>query len=679
MGNRLYWNLAFRNLKNNRQVYLPYLLSSIGIIMMFYILSALGPSIREDEMYGGATVATVMGLGQIVIGIFAVLFLFYTNSFIMKRRKKELGLYNILGMERWHIARIILRETILVSGGAILLGLGFGVLFSRAMFLLLGKMLAVQVPIDFKIPASAVVSVIALFLSVFLVTTIYNILQVRLSKPIELLHGGEIGEKEPKSHWLLSVLGVLCLGAGYWLAVSITSPLDALMWFFAAVVLVIFGTYLLFMTGITALLKLLKRNKTFYYRADHFTAVSGMLYRMKQNAAGLASICILFTCLLVTVSTTFSLYTGMEGIIRDRYPRNVEIDAWEISRAGEKLLRQTVAETCEQKGVSPENIRDREYLSWTVSRNGNEFSFGEEFSAIYGIIEVYTREEFERFSGEQIDLAEDEILLGDPRHTFPEDEDVVFIGEESDITFHVIPTDFDFADGGMSSMIYETYYMVIPDDRAIAPIISGGTEADLETKLGSRRWYYGFDVDASQEVISDLPLAINTSLAEKLPRDGVTFESLSIEDSASNRQSFYVLYGGLFFVGLFLGTLFLLGTALIIYYKQVSEGYEDARRFAIMQQVGMSRAEVKKSIHSQILQVFFLPLLTAVLHLAFAFPMLQKILYLLNMVNFRLVFSSTVGCVMVFGMVYAVIYAITARTYYKIVETSDGGRERAWL
>lgn len=675
MGKGFYWKLAFQNLRNHRQVYLPYLLSSTGIVMMFYLLGALAPGIREDDMYGGTTVATVITLGQIVIGIFAVLFLFYTNSFIMKRRKKELGLYNILGMEKRHIARIILRESLLSSFSSILLGIGFGILFSKALFLAFGRLLGVELPIAFTIPPTALVSTAALFLLIFLCTTLYNAAQVGLSKPIDLLHGSDAGEKEPKAHWLLAVLGAALLGTGYWLAVSITSPLDALLWFFAAVILVILGTYLLFLTGVTALLKLLKKNKRFYYKATHFTTVSGMLYRMKQNAAGLASICILFTCLLVTVSTTFSLYTGMEGIIRERYPRNIAVNAWEINDAGKEFVRQSAAEACEKEGVSPENIREREFFSWMVSRRGNEFSLGEEFSTTYGMIEFYTQEEFERFSGEQVDLQEDEILLGDPRHTFPAGESVVFHGAEKDVTLRVVPTDYDFADGDMSSMIYETYYMVIPSDQALLPVLYGNTEAALETSLNPRNWYYGFDVPGGDEKSTAVADVLNTALWDPdkpLMADGspVTYETLRTEDVGRNRQSFFALYGGLYFVGLFLGTLFLLGTALIIYYKQVSEGYEDARRFQIMQQVGMSRAEVKRTIHNQILTVFFLPLLTAVLHLAFAFPMLQKILYMLQLTDFWLLFWSTAGCVLVFGAVYAVIYLITARTYYKIVESA---------
>ncbi len=674
MKKGFYWKLAFQNLKINRRVYVPYLLSSVGIIMMFYMLGALGPSIRADEMYGGTTVATVMALGQIVIGVFAVLFLFYTNSFIMKRRKKELGLYNILGMEKRHIARIIFRESLLTAASAILLGLGFGLLFSKAMFLLLGKLLAVEIPIAFSVPLSAVVSTVILFLCVFFVTTLYNILQVKLAKPIELLHGGETGEKEPKAHWLLAVLGALCLGAGYWLAVTIVSPIEALLWFFVAVILVIFGTYLLFITGITALLKLLKKKKKFYYKANHFTTVSGMLYRMKQNAAGLASICILFTCLLVTVSTTFSLYTGMEGIIRTRYPRNLSIQAWEANEATKELIRSTAAEECEKAGLSPLNILDRESYGLTVSREGNVFDPGNEFSSSgasnFAVLTIYTQQEFERFSGEKVELAENQILLGDPRNSFPEGETVTFRRPDGNLDFQVLRSGYDFAGGETSATIYETYYLVVKDEAVLETIPQGLSATSLDNKLLPRHWEYEFDVDADPNVISDLSFSINTSFTEKRPQDGVTFERLSIEDSASNRWSFHVMYGGLFFLGLFLGTLFLLGTALIIYYKQVSEGYEDARRFRIMQQVGMSRAEVKRSIHSQILTVFFLPLLTAVLHLSFAFPMLQKILFMLQMGDFWLLLGSTAGCVLVFGAVYAVIYAVTARTYYKIVETS---------
>lgn len=663
MGKGFYWKLALTNLRKNKRVYLPYILSSIGIIIMFYIMSAIGPGINQEEMYGGASVASMMSLGVFVIGLFAVLFLFYTNSFIMKRRKKELGLYNILGMEKRHISKVIFRETLMVSFLCIAAGLLLGILFSKLAFMLLLKILGIAIPIEFLIPGSAILCTLVLFCCIFLATMLYNILQVRLSKPIELLHGGETGEKEPKARWILAVLGAALLGTGYYIAVTITSPLDALMFFFLAVILVILGTYLLFMTGITAVLKLLKKNKSYYYKTKHFTSVSGMLYRMKQNAAGLASICVLFTALLVTVSTTFSLYTSMDELIRTRYPRNVMFTARGANDTAIRMVHDIVSEECEKAGLEPLNVLDRSDWSMTVARKENQFTtIDETYSSTYGILTVYTLDEFNRFSGQNETLGENEVLFSDPRHTFPSDSSMVVDGNECSIR----RTDYDFSGGSTSAVIYETYYLVVPDEAFLKSVFYSLPESsDPDTPTYS----YDFDVDCSDEALSDLSAAINYRISTGFPADGAEFDSLFFEDSASSRADFLSLYGGLFFLGLFLGILFLLGTALIIYYKQVSEGYEDARRFQIMQDVGMSHAEVKKSIHSQIMTVFFLPLLAAVVHLAFAFPMLQKILALLNLVNVQLILISTVGCVLVFALAYAAIYAITARTYYKIIES----------
>ena len=668
MANRsrgFYWKLALTNLRNNRRVYLPYILSSIGIAMMFYIMCALGPGIDQENMYGGASVSSMMFLGSIVIGIFSVLFLFYTNSFIMKRRKKELGLYNILGMEKRHIAKVILRETLMVAVLCIVLGLGLGILFSKLMFLVLGKVLGLELPIAFIVPSSAVISTVALFFCIFFATMLYNILQVRLAKPIELLHGGETGEKEPKAHWLLAVLGALLLGSGYYIAVTITSPLDALMFFFIAVILVILGTYLLFMTGITAMLKILKKNKKFYYKATHFTTVSGMLYRMKQNAAGLASICILFTALLVTVSTTFSLYTSMDDLIHTRYPRNILILSRGANDAAKEAIQTIAEEECEKVGKEPLQLLERSYWNCSMNRIGNDFTplegaYMYDSSGSYSTFTLFTLEEFNRFSGQNETLGDNELLLSDPRGTFPADNSITISGRE----FSIRRTDYNMDDGEGSAMIYDIYYVVVPNMETVEFILE--PTGNVLDPLYS----YDFDIDGEQEDIAALGSAIRYRFSEAFPMEGVEFDSLQAEDSASSYEDFFSLYGGLFFLGLFLGFLFLLGTALIIYYKQVSEGYEDARRFSIMQKVGMSHKEVKKSIHSQILLVFFLPLLTAVLHLAFAFPMLQKILAVLNLVNVQLILLSTLGCVIVFAIAYAIIYAITAKTYYKIVESA---------
>lgn len=662
MGKRgvgFYWKLAFTNLKGNRRVYLPYLLSSVGIIMMFYSINALGQGIDQGALYGGTTVASMMGLGVFVIGLFAVLFLFYTNSFIIKRRKKELGLYNILGMEKRHIAHILFRETLLIAVCSLALGLGLGIVFSRVLFWLLGLLLGTNLAVAFVVPASAVTATLGLFGAIFLLTLCYNLLQVKLSKPIELLHGGETGEREPKAHWFLALLGALLLGTGYYMAVTIQDPLSALVFFFVAVILVILGTYLLFITGITAMLKLLKKNKRFYYKTNHFTALSGMLYRMKQNAAGLASICVLFTALLVTVSTTFSLYTSMDGLLRARYPRNVLVSVCDANQEAKDMVRSAVNQKSQELGLALENVVDREGWNITTARVGNTLHTQEVSLETCAVVNIFTQSEFARFSGQQVDLAENQVLLFDPANTFPGGDTLNI----DDKTYEIVPSDYVMPEASTLAQIYEMYYLVVRDETVVENILAPSGSDTFPI------YSYDFDVAGGDpEDIAALREALGTV---DFSGPGVEYEALLFEDSATSRQSFMELYGGLFFLGLFLGVLFLLGTALIIYYKQVSEGYDDARRFNIMQKVGMSHREVKQSIHSQILLVFFLPLVTAVLHLAFAFPMLQKILLVMGLNNFPLILCSTLGCVGVFAVAYLVIYALTARTYYNIVESAS--------
>ena len=661
MGKRgvgFYWKLAFTNLKGNRRVYLPYLLSSVGIIMMFYSINALGQGIDQGALYGGTTVASMMGLGVFVIGLFAVLFLFYTNSFIIKRRKKELGLYNILGMEKRHIAHILFRETLLLAVCSLALGLGLGILLSRVLFWLLGLLLGTDLAVAFVIPVSAITSTLGLFGLIFLLTLCYNLLQVKLSKPIELLHGGETGEREPKAHWFLAVLGALLLGTGYTMAVTIQDPLSALVFFFVAVILVILGTYLLFITGITAMLKLLKKNKRFYYKTNHFTALSGMLFRMKQNAAGLASICVLFTALLVTVSTTFSLYTSMDGLLRARYPRNVLVSVCDANQEAKDMVRSAVNQKSQELGLALENVVDREGWNITTARVGNTLHTQEVSLEACAVVNIFTQSEFERFSGQQVDLAENQVLLFDPANTFPGGDTLNI----DDKTYEIVPSDYVMPEASTLAQIYEMYYLVVRDETVVENILAPSGSDTFPI------YSYDFDVAGGDpEDIAALREALGTV---DFSGPGVEYEALLFEDSATSRQSFMELYGGLFFLGLFLGVLFLLGTALIIYYKQVSEGYDDARRFNIMQKVGMSHKEVKQSIHSQILLVFFLPLVMAVLHLAFAFPMLEKILLVMGLANTQLILLSTLGCVAVFALAYLIIYALTARTYYNIVETA---------
>ena len=672
---KLYPRLAWQNLRKNYRVTIPYLLSGSGIIMMYYMICALTRGAENSEFYGARTSAAALGLGIWVIAIFGAIFLFYTNSFLMKRRKKELGLYNILGMEKRHIAGVILSETLLTALICLGLGLTLGVIFSKLFFLILERLLGMANVVPFLIPLPAIVQAVVLFGCIFLATALYNILQVRLSKPIELLHGGEVGEKEPKAHWVLAVLGLGLLGTGYYLSLSITNPMDALVMFFVAVVLVILGTYLLFIVGITALLKLLKKNKSFYYRTKHFTTVSGMLYRMKQNAAGLASICILFTCLLVTVSTTFSLYTGVEDAVNQRCPQDVEVSFAGVAEEDLEELRQEAAAACARNNAQMENIVDRRSWLFACSRVDNALYVNSGLaSSIYASFDVYTIEDYNQYFNDNRTLAADQVLLYDPAGTFPYDTMTVF-----DKTYQVEKIDLPGRDRDTSYMMgYESYALVLND-----PAVIQGEKLYLDDEGNGRNqsWYWaehiyrfdvaGHDPDTVKTVAAEIREWIDSKSHDwKTVENGEGF-SMSFMSKPSIREDFTSLYGGVFFLGLFMGAMFLMGTVLIIYYKQVSEGYEDARRFEIMQKVGMSQEEVKRSIHSQVLLVFFLPLATAVMHLCFAFPMLQKILALMNAVNVQLIVTSMAGCVGVFGVMYLIIYLLTARTYYKIVESTS--------
>ncbi len=674
---KLYPKLAVHNLKSSYRVTVPYLLSGSGIIMMYYMLFALTMGTRGSKFYGVTSSGAALELGTYVIAIFGAIFLFYTNSFLMKRRKKELGLYNILGMEKRHIAGVILTETFMTAAVCLILGIGFGVIFSKVFFLILEQLLGMPGLIPFVIPLSGIRNTIILFACIFLATALYNILQVRLSKPIELLHGGETGEKEPRAHWLLAIIGAGLLGAGYYIALTIQEPVAALAMFFVAVILVILGTYLLFMVGITAMLKILKKNKGFYYKTRHFTTVSGMLYRMKQNAAGLASICILFTCLLVTVSTTFSLYTGIEDMIDSRCARDINLSFTGVKEEEFASIKEKAEEISAAHSTEIEDVL--EYRAWSTGsiREGDGFKFKDstETGTIYAYFNIFTPEDYNAFAGTNYTLDSGKVLLCDPDGKF-DSETVSLFGK----TYQVEEIDMPYTNSQYAAFAnIEKYGLVINDPE----LILDGRMANPNEGISSDypwldpTYTFDFDLDGHDpetiKAVHDELMAWFMDekwnwMASEINGPGMSW---SYNNRIQEREDATGLFGGLFFLGLFMGAMFLMGTVLIIYYKQVSEGYEDAKRFDIMQKVGMSHQEVKRSIHSQVLMVFFLPLLMALVHLSFAFPMLQKILMLMQMVNLDLIILSMAGCVLVFSMFYLVIYLLTARTYYRIVESTN--------
>lgn len=641
MNNFIYEKLAVTNLKNNRKTYVPYIFTGVLTVMMFYIIDALsrGKGITQD------TLKICLQYATGVIVVFAVIFLFYTNSFLIKRRKKEIGVYNILGMGKRHIARMMAVETILTAGISILGGLVFGIIFGKLMYLLLLKILRNSVDMQFSVNGTAIVQTVILFAGIFLLTYLYNILQIQLVNPVELLHGGNQGEKEPKSRWLLVIVGVAALGNGYWIALTTEAPLEALLKFFVAVVCVIIGTYALFIAGSIVVLKILRKNKAYYYNPKHFTSVSGMIYRMKQNGAGLANICVLSTMVLVMVSTTVSLYAGMEDILDSRFPRDVSIVCNEADTNKEETLQRLIKEQCEKAGVKiTDRVRYR-YGSMNAVLKGNNLEKVEQYypDNHFYYVEMITQEEYNRIEKKNVSLKEQEILTYTTNGKCGKKQ-INIAGQNYQVKKELSEMT---SQPKSTAEMYKTLYIVFANAEQIERIESF-SYADKFNLKG--------DDGKQKETLEQ----IQNEFYEKFP-DG------TMESRMLSRSSFYELYGGLFFIGIYLGSMFIMATVLIIYYKQISEGYDDRERYQIMQKVGMSKKEVKRSIRSQVLSVFFLPLVVAVIHVAVAFKVMTKILGVLNLTNVSLFAVCTIITIAVFAVFYIIVYSITAKEYYRIV------------
>lgn len=647
MHNGLYGKLAGDNIKRNAQTYVPYILTCILTTAMLYIIRSLALNEGLEQMSGGAVLQAILAFGSHITRIFAFIFLFYTNSFLMKRRKKEFGLFNILGMEKRHIARVLFLESVYTTVVSLAAGFAAGILLDKLLFLVLTKMLGGNVKLGFYISTDSMIVTAVFMVLTFLMIYLNALRQIHLAKPVELLHGSEVGEKEPKAKWLLAILGVVLIGAGYYISIVTKNPLQALTLFFIAVVCVILGTYCLFTAGSIALLKLLKKNKSYYYQINHFTTVSGMMYRMKQNAVGLANICILSTMVLVMISTTSCLLAGMEDIINTRYPYAFEV--YSVDKAMPDAVEQYLADN----HADVKQSKTYTSLTFTVKREENRFYIPDNYSMeMSGICEfgIITAADYNRLTGETVELTEDSILLwsGDQKIDFAE---AVIL----DRTYSVAQRLTDFPIPTMD--VVDTVCIVV-QDAAVMQELYEKQQAIYGEMASSIRYYYHFDIGEGDE--ETLFRAMYSHFKE-------SELSVGIDAKYDAHEDFMSLYGGLFFLGVFLGTLFMMQTILIIYYKQISEGFDDQKRFAIMQNVGMSRAEVRKTIHTQIITVFFLPLLTAGLHTGFSFPLISRIMIMFHMTNTPLFILCLLICFAAFALIYALIYGVTARTYYKIV------------
>lgn len=669
MTNFFYARLAASNIRKNRQIYFPYIITCIITIAFYYIMKSLSLNDGLDSLYGGGTIRTTLGLGCNIVMIFAVIFLFYTNSFLMKRREKEFGLFHILGMEKKHLMRVTGMETLYIA----ILGLGFGFLFGiildKAMFLLILRVLGREISLGFHISGEAISSTVILFLVIFFLIFLNAARRLGFSKPIELLKGSNVGEKEPKANWLLAILGALSLGSGYYLAVTVQNPVAAIGIFFIAVILVIVGTYLLFTAGSIVLLKILRANKRYYYKTKHFIGISGMLYRMKQNAVGLSNICILSTMVLVMISSTSALMIGSDDLISSRYPYDFIFYSQEENygetdySAREAIIDQAL----KNNGLTEkESVRLRT-LEFTAIKENNKFSIMEidieSFINDFEILAFITLDDYNRATGENRTLNDDEVLVCSNRVKIKSD---LFILD--DFQFKIVEEmkSFEYVGGGaLASNIASSHIIVVKSPEILNEVYEYQKEQFKDMADGID-YLYGIRVDGEEEAALSAYEEIRNGLNNlELPENEVTGR---IESKAEGAQSFYDVYSGLFFIGIFLGVLFTVAMILLIYYKQITEGYYDRDRYVIMQNVGMSQKDVKASIHSQILTVFFLPLVTAGIHLIFAYPIVEKILAILNLSNTRLYVYCTIGCFAVFSLSYVAVYGWTAKLYYGIVK-----------
>ncbi len=659
MNNRFFPKLAASNIKKNGKAYIPYILSCVMTVAMFYIVKSLSYNPGLKNMVGSNTMMTMMSMCSVMIALFAIIFLFYTNSFLVKRRKKEFGVFNILGMEKSHIAKTMAWENFYVTLISIAGGLVIGIALDKAMFLLIAQVLNEEISLGFFISDKAIISTVVMFCIIFLLILLNSIRQIQTANPIELLTAGNAGEREPKTKWVLTILGLLSLGTGYYIALAIKNPLTALVYFFFAVILVIIGTYMLFTAGSIALLKILRKNKKYYYKTKHFTSISGMIYRMKQNAVGLANICILSTAVLVMVSSTSSLMLGMQDVIVTRYPDDFIVYSNETSEERAYESFDAIRELQEEQNLNVTSEREYRYLVFPAFINGDTFEVTRDanFSSLGNLNNLIfvSLSDYNRVMGTDKTLAEDEILIYSDRLQFDYPTLKIF-----DREYSVKEKIDEFIGNGLIvAVAANTQFIVLPDGTDIEELYALQKEA-LSDGASEIQYYYGFNSDADEET----QRAFYRTLLEDYVGHG--YEG-TIESKADSRSEFVGLYGGFFFIGIFLGILFIMSTVLIIYYKQISEGYDDKQRYEIMQKVGMTHQEIKNSIHSQVLTVFFLPLIVAGIHIAVAFPIITKLLALLNLLNVQLFLTCTVVCYVVFAVMYLLIYLLTARTYYKIV------------
>lgn len=669
---KLYFKLAKTNLSNNKPFYIPYIISSIITVAMLYMMSFLSDNKGLNKIMGADSLASIFRLGVRIIVIFSYIFLFYTNSFIIKRRKKEIGVYNILGMEKRHLSKVLFVETIYSAIIALVCGIIVGIAFSKFILMVLYGIIGIHKTVEFFVNIHGIILCVVSFGILFLLTFLYNFMQIKLANPIELLRGTNVGEREPKTKIFMTIVGVVCLAIAYYIAITTENPLNVLTLFFVAVLLVIIGTFALFTAGSIALLKLLRNNKKFYYNKRHFMAVSGMLYRMKQNAAGLASICILSTMVLVVISTTVSMYVGIQDELMARYPNDVCVTV-DYNSVIDKSSEIEKAIFDEIDSAEVKNKKAFSYLSVFVGQKGDDFTTDKEHLSYQNsyLFYILSKDDFIKkdssFKDKIGNISKGEaVVVLNKKY---DKKDIKIFGKNYKVNKSFEHTEDN--DLYMISTLNGLGYMILDNDESVQELY------DMQEKmLGKGANYYTnkirFDFKSGNKKQKAAAYKKIDNVVKKYfkenKNDKKEISSYWVESRQENEQNFYLLYGGLFFLGIFLGTMFLMVTVMIIFYKQITEGYDDRERYQILEKVGMSSREVKDTIKSQIRIVFVLPIFAAAVHVTAAFPMVNRILKMLNLNNEKLFAGCLAATIIVFAVIYYLVFKVTSRAYYKIVK-----------
>lgn len=679
MRGGFYIRLAKDGILKNRKFYFPYILTCICMIMMFYVVRFLSMSETFQTVRGGSMLQELLNMGAFVIAVFALIFLYYTNSFLIRRRQKEFGLYNILGMGKRNLVKILIWENLITAAASIVLGLLCGVLFSKLAELAAVRMLGGTTGFGITLEPDSVLYTAALFLGIFALIMMRMLVSIYRLRPVEMLRSENIGEKPPKANWILALIGLILLGIAYYIAVAILDPVSAMMMFFNAVFLVIVATYLLFISGSVALCRILQKNKNYYYKTKHFVSLSSMAYRMKRNGAGLASICILSTMMLVTVSSTTCLYTQVDQAVEQRYPRDISISMYdEFAKAPDQSITEPYIEAMNgvlgEYGVTAQDVQNYYLYDNYGIQAGDRFKLNMYEDEANGtldystMIELYfiTLADYNALTGENRELGEDEMLVCPMKMEYNYDTlTIEEFGTWNVEKLDAAPVSIGSAEANMNGSLI----LVVNDISFVEAVAQYEYDTAMEYGgyFGRITQQYGFNLDCSEEkqleIYDDIFNAVN-----QLGQENTALADFMTDSKAQGRSDIIGINGGLFFLGILLGSVFLFGTVLIMYYKQISEGYEDQKRFDILMKVGMTQKEVKKSINSQVLTVFFLPLIAAGIHLAFAFPLLSKMLMLMSTsASEKLLLIVTVGCYLVFALFYMIVYWVTSKSYYTIV------------